>query len=248
MATVKGTAKECFDHLLAEIGRAALGAEIRKEFGIGKGTSNYWLRGDNFPKGRNRLKLMHFLQKRGYTLTEFDNMDPLILQWGKGVAEGKVSLEESAREAGYSNPMHAFGPLFGQHGMDEELTERLRNFLADRRLLKEEAEPESERDKKIATEPQPSSTSKAGVTRQIVDHATNIFNSFANLVESVELHQADINESDRMQIAGATRKILQKMGVEILIPQFDESRFEPLAPESISALGLRKPRNQRRRQ
>jgi hypothetical protein len=238
---------ECFAHLRESADRAELIRDLQTRVGIGKAAESL-AAGTRVPAGLNLLKLAHFLKARDYVIAEFGRLDPVVAAWGARIACADITLDESARAAGYVHPHHAYRVLFGRQQMSPNTKTALQAYLAERGFIDEQPiEPpdaSQEPDEPVLVR-EPDGAPDA-LTRRIVDHATTMFNSFANVVGSVELRPAEIFDSDRMQIAGAMQKILSKLGVTVMFPQFDESRCEPLSPEDLSETGLHPHRRRRK--
>ena len=93
----------------------------------------------------------------------------------------------------------------------------------------------------------PTSHSKPGVARKLVDHTISMFNSLVGLIVESGVAPKDVFDGDRMQIRGALQKICDASGIDVVFPEPDAARNQPVTREDLSTIGLQTRKDKKRR-
>lgn len=215
-----GSTKDCFYHLckVREGDRAAFVKELQNEIGVSESAISYWLRDDAFPRGSYLLKLMHFLRRRQYGPSEFATIHPIIFLWGKGIDEGKITLEESAKAVGYVKITYAHGPLLGQRGMNREYIARLSRYLSEHGVHADNAEEQLP--DQSTTEVLPEATPKAELAPKVLKEKKTEVKTAPRGVE--------ISKEAVLQSLAAGIGMIRPLAKLLLSEQFDAKDREKL--------------------
>ncbi len=90
----------------------------------------------------------------------------------------------------------------------------------------------------IPTVGQPITQPKPGVVRKLIDHTISLFNSLVGLIVESGVQPSDVFDGDRMQIRGALQKICDAFGINVVFPEPDAARNQPVTRDDLSSLGL----------
>lgn len=99
----------------------------------------------------------------------------------------------------------------------------------------------------IATPEMIGEKTKPGIARKLIDHTISLFNSLVGLVVESGITPTDVFDGDRMQIRGALQKICDAFGINVIFPEPDPARNQPVTGEDLSNLGLPMPQQRRKK-
>jgi hypothetical protein len=88
-------------------------------------------------------------------------------------------------------------------------------------------------------EPEPATPGTTGMVRKLVDHTTTLFNSLMILVVEAGVSRRDLYDGDRIQIRIALKRVCDAFGIDVIFPEPEAARNQPVTRKEFAGLGLR---------
>ena len=111
-------------------------------------------------------------------------------------------------------------------------------------------EPKAKKVRRSEEEPrqlQPQVPKTAGMIRKLIDHTTTLFNSLMILVLEAGVNPDDLYDGDRIQIRIALKKVCDAFGIDVVFPEPEAARNQPVTRQDLADLGVTKSRQRRKR-
>jgi hypothetical protein len=92
-------------------------------------TVRRWLSGHNMPRGDTKLKVIYFLEKRGYLVKEVAGVEEFLKDFSRLIATNIISYSDAVHAAGYTADKDLFRVLMGGSGGTEDRRAKIKQLL-----------------------------------------------------------------------------------------------------------------------